>query len=416
MLASRAASSAGVQARSSHISRNSSSTCDHRLPRADRVAGDQRVAADVGVGEERLAVAGEEEVLVVAQREVGQRVPAVGVHEPRGVLPVVLGVRGARGQRPEQQDREHDQARRRPARPAPPGSRPRRTATGRCTGRRARRGRRTPSPAHRRCSSAGVIRLRSGPERDDAEHQHGDQVQRHEPDEAEQRRRVDRRAEGPPVGDQRDQHADAERQRDRVRPLDQVREGADREQRHRDPPGRVFALAELVGQQDQQQPDDHRHDVADDRHPQRPDARPSRASNRECTNGIMLSSWSTPQSAVSPAIVRTARGCSVGPGRRVARWRAWTGPWPAGRRRMPGPLPSAARTGDAARRDGRRGGQRAWRPARPATRRRGELGAQRREEDHLADRVDAGQQHHQPVDPDAEPARAAACPCSSARM
>ncbi len=36
----------------------------------------------------------------------------------------------------------------------------------------------------------------------------------------------------------------------------------------------------------------------------------SRASNRECTNGIMLSSWSTPQSAVSPAITETARRCS----------------------------------------------------------------------------------------------------------
>ena len=50
-------------------------------------------------------------------------------------------------------------------------------------------------------------------------------------------------------------------------------------------------------------------------------------------------------------------------------------------------------------------GQWARRPARPATRWRGELGAQRREEDHLADRVDAGQQHHQPVDPDPQPAR-----------
>ena len=70
-----------------------------------------------------------------------------------------------------------------------------------------------------------------------------------------------------------------------------------------------------------------------------------------------------------------------------------------------GAAPSSARTGDAARCDGRRRGERARRPARPATRGRGELGAQRREEDHLADRVDAGQQHHQPVDPDPEAAR-----------
>ena len=120
------------------------------IPRADRVAGHQRVAADVGVGEERLAVAGEEEVLVVAQGEVGQRVPAVGVHEARGVLPVALGVLGARRQRAEQQDRQHDQADDAERRAAPPGSRRRRTATGTCTGRRARRARRTPSPARRR--------------------------------------------------------------------------------------------------------------------------------------------------------------------------------------------------------------------------------------------------------------------------
>ena len=62
-------------------------------------------------------------------------------------------------------------------------------------------------------------------------------------------------------------------QRHRVRPLEQVRDGADREQR-RPPPARprCLRLRELVGQQEQQQPDDHGHDVAGHRHPQRPDA------------------------------------------------------------------------------------------------------------------------------------------------
>ena len=129
----------------------------------------------------------------------------------------------------------------------------------------------------------------------------------------------------------------------------------------------------------------------------------SRAPNRECTNGIMLSSWSTPQSAVSPAIVLTARGCSsAGLGRRDGvRRRGHARQGDDGRRGRA----VDARTGDAARCDGRRRGERARRPARSATRGRGELGAQRREEDHLADRVDAGQQHHQPVDPDPEAAR-----------
>ena len=199
-------------------------------------------------------------------------------------------------------------------------------------------------------------------------------------------------------------------QRDRVRPLEQVREGADREQRHPDPPGRVFALAELVGQQDQQQPDDHRHDVADDRHPQRPDRRPRARRTASARTGSCVSSWSTPQSAVSPAIVLTARWCSSRARGRRDRC-APTGPCRAARRRTrappvgdgvgPATLPGAMGVGAASGRGA---------PPRAAARRRGELGAQRREEDHLADRVDAGQQHHQPVDADARARRCGGMP------
>ena len=117
---------------------------------------------------------------------------------------------GARGQRPEQQDREHDQA-----------DDAQRDQRRREVDREERRpvGVRAVEPdeaAEHRLQHAADAQLRGDPaalrpERDDAEDQHGDQVERHEPDQAEQRRRVGRRAEGPPVGDERDQHADAER-------------------------------------------------------------------------------------------------------------------------------------------------------------------------------------------------------------
>ena len=52
------------------------------LGRPDRVRGDHRVTADVGVGDQRLPVGGEEVALVAAQREVGERVRAVGADDP----------------------------------------------------------------------------------------------------------------------------------------------------------------------------------------------------------------------------------------------------------------------------------------------------------------------------------------------
>jgi len=67
----------------------------HRRRRTDRVPGDERVAAEVGVGQEGLPVAGEEEALVVTKREVGEGVPAVGMHEAGGVLPIRACVRPA---------------------------------------------------------------------------------------------------------------------------------------------------------------------------------------------------------------------------------------------------------------------------------------------------------------------------------
>ena len=132
----------------------------------------------------------------------------------------------------------------------------------------------------------------------------------------------------------------------------------------------------------------------------------SRVSNRDATIGIMLNSCSTPHSAVRAAIVVTARGCS--PVRRSGGVIGCVDGAIDGRAATDGRRPVAdriRRAGDAARGD--RGGrrERSRGAAGPAARGRGELRAQRREEDHLADRVDAGQQHHQPVDADAEPAR-----------
>ena len=109
-----------------------------RLRRADRVAGREGVALEVGVGDERLAVGGEEQALVVAQREVGQGVPAVAVHQGLGPLAVLLADRVALGERAGRSGRRGSGA---PRCRAPPASRGRTRRTGAARRCRARRGR-----------------------------------------------------------------------------------------------------------------------------------------------------------------------------------------------------------------------------------------------------------------------------------
>ncbi len=98
---------------------------EHRVDgagRTDRITRRQREAAEVGVGDERLTVGAEEEALVIAQREVGERVGAVELDQPAGVVPVAFGVRRARAQRPEQQEGDARPGRRCRGSAAPSGS------------------------------------------------------------------------------------------------------------------------------------------------------------------------------------------------------------------------------------------------------------------------------------------------------
>ncbi len=122
MSASRTARNATRQARSRQKARNSSSTRVLRAGRADRVGGDQRVAAHVGVGDHRLAVAREEVALVGPQREVVERVRRRTARTSRArVLAVVLARRVAARDGAEEQQRERRPARRSRARAARPG-------------------------------------------------------------------------------------------------------------------------------------------------------------------------------------------------------------------------------------------------------------------------------------------------------
>ena len=108
-----------------------------------------------------------------------------------------------------------------------------------------------------------------------------------------------------------------------------------------------------------------------------------------------------------PAAVRAPAAPAAGSDARRARGRAARRarrPPPAGpataTRRCPGsrrPAPGATGVGGSTGRGA---------PCGPPPGAGANSGPQRREEDHLADRVDAGQQHHQPVDADAEPAGA----------
>src|SRR5262245_18157366 len=61
-----------------------------------RFARGQRVSGDVGIGDHRAAVRGEEVALVLAQREVRERVRPVGADQAPGPLALVLpGPEGA---------------------------------------------------------------------------------------------------------------------------------------------------------------------------------------------------------------------------------------------------------------------------------------------------------------------------------
>ena len=182
--------------------------------------------------------------------------------------PVVVGVRAPGRQRAEQQHDQHDQTH--------DAERDQRVRE------EHREERRPVGVGPVEADQAGYDRLEDtaggqprahegalGPQRDSAEREHGDQVGRDEPHQAQQRRRIRKRAEFVAEPDERHEHADAEEQRDRVGALEHVRDRADRVQHGGDAPGGLFAPAQLVGQHEQQQADDDGHDVPGHRQPER---------------------------------------------------------------------------------------------------------------------------------------------------
>ena len=85
----------------------------HQIQRsrgADRIAGGEGEPTEVGVGHESFAVGAEEEALVIAQREVGQRVRSVEPDQAAGARPVRLGMRRAPSNGPKEQERKPDHA------------------------------------------------------------------------------------------------------------------------------------------------------------------------------------------------------------------------------------------------------------------------------------------------------------------
>ena len=268
---------------------------------------DQRVAADVGVGEERLAVGGEEEALVVAQREVGERVPAVGVHQPRRRAPSRPRCAGrAADQRPEQQ---HQQARPGPTTPSASSA----------AGKNAAKNRRPyvygpvepdqaaerPSQSARPGVRSGSSRSRSSPQRDDAEREHGGEVERDEPD-AGAAATAGRPARGSRCAVDDSSATSMPTQitaGHRVRALEQVRDGAEREER-RPPPARpaACACASWSASSSSSRPTHDRDDVAGDRHPQRVEVASVSADPRVHDREQASAAAARPASAVSAAI------------------------------------------------------------------------------------------------------------------
>ena len=267
MLASRAASSAGVPAALRAEVEELVEHRDDRLPARrsgrPRPARSRRRRCRRGTPRRR----GEEEALVVAQREVGERVPAVGVHQPFRVRPSRPRCAGAvRRSGRKYQHREHDEAR--DAEGQQRGGEERREER-----RRVRVGPvQADEPAEdrgepRQKVTSGVMRSPSVHSAGEAEHGHADHVDRDEPQHPEQRGRVGGCAEVVPVEQQGARTAPGTSRRPTgCGPLSMC--GRRRAAKSPTAPATRAACArELVGEQEQQQPDHHRHHVPGHRHP-----------------------------------------------------------------------------------------------------------------------------------------------------
>ena len=241
--------------------------------------------------------------------------PTVGVDEPRGVRPVVVGVRAPGRERPEQQHDQHD------------GAHDAQRAQG---GREERREERRPvgvgpveadQTGRDRLHRAAGREVRAhapafGPQRDRAEHDHGDQVGRDEAHQAQQRRRVRRRPEVVAEPHERHQHDDAEGQRHRVRPLEHVGDDPDRVEDGRDPPGGPFASESWSASTSSSRPTTTETTCPATGSQSGSRSTPCR-SIRECTTGRTASSCSRPVTAVSAArtcVATRRRSCSAGGG------------------------------------------------------------------------------------------------------
>ena len=225
--------------------------------RPDRIGGDHRVAADVGVGDQRLPVGGEEVALVAAQGEVGERVGAVGADDPpRSLARVLPGRRGcgrAAGRRGTSSVIS-------PTMPRTSSASEKKSAeevvlegVGTVEADQAAVGR-LDHPPERQVGADEVALGEQRDEAEDADDERGRRGRTGPPGGATPRRRGRGTRSGYDAS--ATSIADVEQGRDRVRPLDQVDDGGEREQRHRDRPGPALAASELQRHRDQADPED----------------------------------------------------------------------------------------------------------------------------------------------------------------
>ena len=181
-----------------------------------------------------------------------------------------------------------------------------------------------------------------------------------------------------------------------MRALQQVDDGAEPEHRDRDLPCPPLALGDLVGEDEQAQPQQGGHDVAAHPEPQRTHQVVERGETR-------TQEWHQPEQHDQPRDrgqhgQDLARPGIVVLGRRHDRLRKIGD---TGLRRI-GDVGGLRLLGRCRGHGGSHGGDAAA-PAAGRSRRARELRSQRGEQDHVADRFHAADQHHQAIDADAQP-------------
>ena len=275
--------------------------------RADRVGGDHRRPPHVQVGDQRLAVGGEEVVLVAPQGEVVERVVAPAPHDLLRPLPPLRrrrigldeGAEDEVEERQEAEDAQHQQARFeeivedvvvvgvRPGEPDQPLV-----------------GGLDVAPE----GEVGTDVVALGEEGDRGEEEDEHQVDGHEERRLLQRAGIRVRPEVVPEPDQREQHRGREDHGDRVRSAEKMHQRSERKQHHADAPRPPLSATEPPSDPDDPEPDRH----ADDQ----PAERSSPCTKLKCPieKRIEVAVGKSEKIATSTALQESHRRCL---GRRV---------------------------------------------------------------------------------------------------